>query len=679
MEGTENLAQILSCCNADQVAQLAKVNPEFPNSPDSNGLYPLHYAALYGNNEVLKCLITQYGSNFNCVTSEKTTPLHFAARNGSLECVKILLDFNAPANEADQMGWTPLHYACYRGHTDIAMQLIRKGSNLNLSTVEGYTPLHISCYRGNIKIMEDLIGKGADVNAKDKHGKTPLELLQLFKLEYSVPASPPIVDNNVSNTKTKRRNIDDEDSIGTHSMSDRESITPPSIVEFSPINEDSLSAYDIHLSSSTTNIQDSSKPKNKQKRRDDYEEDSDDDNDDNYEDSNDSNKKKLKKKDEHNTITTTTTSSTVKAPLQLTLKVGSNKHSDPKHSKLSTASSTPSLHLSLPISSPKSTSSLHTKSDRSDLSEIPASSIPPTKKQRHSNAGNNAIPLPQEIVPEEAQKKQPKSNKKASKRSSMSITSGPSSPPLSNTNVSRSIAASITSSHSSRTFSSSSSSSSLISLDDDPLFSVCDCFKLIMSSACPYEVKKAIKSTNSALKEKIEYKLDSHNTKICRSIIDKLREIDTNKIFEEPVTVKIAPDYFRYVKSPMDIKTLEDYVIRKKIISVKEFIIWGRQIWQSCFTFNTKKDPFFTVGKEYSLKFESCIRTADWKRESDPDKVLDEAITSWSKIIEELDSETCEKILNHAGVTDLDPYNYFDDIRVGFFSIPTRDLKYKEE
>ena len=71
MEETYNIAEILKYCNVDQLTQLVEANPDFPNSPDPNGIYPLHYAALYGNSEVLKCLITQHGSGVNCATSAR--------------------------------------------------------------------------------------------------------------------------------------------------------------------------------------------------------------------------------------------------------------------------------------------------------------------------------------------------------------------------------------------------------------------------------------------------------------------------------------------------------------------------------------------------------------------------------------------------------------------------------
>lgn len=700
----DNLAHILRYYDTEQMTQLARTNPDFPNSPDSNGLYPLHYAALYGNNEVLKFLISQYGSDFNCTTPQKTTPLHLAARNGSTECVKTLLDFNASLDEADQMGWTPLHYACYRGYTEIAMQLIRKGSNLNLRTAEGYTPLHISCFRGDIKLMEDLINKDADINAKDKHGETPLELIQLFKREEPASVPPPPVVN-ISISKTKKRvamsNDDYDYDYDNNFRYDKGSVTPPSISEFSPVNERFILPNNVQQQTASSGpkskltLQDSSKKKKKIKKKmngsnsdDDGDDDGDDDNDDNYEDHDGSHKKKSKKKDEHEkhnttasaanaTTTTTTPRATAKAPLQLTFKMGtSTKQSDQKGSK--TIGSSGSLHST---SSSKNSLSLHIKAEPKDSAELTApSSTPPAKKMRTSNNSISTSSLPKEAAPEDVHKKQPKSSKKSSKRSSISSSAEPISPPpqqSSGSGGTRSIASSVVNSHSSRIFS-VSSSSSLISLDDDPLFSVCDCFKLIMSSACPQEVKKAIKATNISLKDKIYYLLDAHNREVCQSIIEKLRRLDVNMIFENPVTVKIAPDYFRYVRSPMDFRTLEDYVRRRKIISVKEFIIWGRQIWQSCFTYNTKKDPLFISGRDYSLEFENYVRAADWRPVPDQDEVMNETFSSWAEILSEFDDATREKIFRCSGIPDLDPYKYFDEIRIGFFSVPTRELTYIE-
>ena len=47
-------------------------------------------------------------------TLKGVTPLMVAARGGHLDCVRLLLEFNADIETEDAEGWTALHYAAAR-------------------------------------------------------------------------------------------------------------------------------------------------------------------------------------------------------------------------------------------------------------------------------------------------------------------------------------------------------------------------------------------------------------------------------------------------------------------------------------------------------------------------------------------------------------------------------------
>ena len=698
MEGTESLAQIVKCGDTDRAVQLAMSMPGFPNACDSNGLYPLHYAAIYGNNELLKQLVRDYKADPDCTAADKATPLHLAARNGNTECVRSLLGFGALIDAVDQMGWTPLHYACHRGHVGVSSLLIEKGSNLKLCTAEGYTPLHVSCYRGNVGLMEELLKKKANVLAKDKSGRTPMDLIPLAQREETALPLPPTTTYKLSTheklkKKVKREHAgdDNDDNDNVRFKGDRDSVTPPNVAEFSPINEDSVTSSSTRkdLNSKTKKtlhktLKGKSKTHSSSDDSDNNNNDNDDDGgnddgkDEDYGSGSSAREKKPKrdekKKEESGKHTTPLSSSSSKVSLQLKLTVGSQKQVDPKHTK-----------STLQTTGTSSKSGSSAASSSAVPKEGKAAAPPPAKKPRHSSS----VPSPPEQTHEDTTKKQPKSPKKTTTKKGGNTSSSealadsatpqqPQQPLYSQSPFGGSGNRSIASTVAANLHSSRSLSSSYISLDDDPA-NTCDCFKLIMSSACPQDVKKAIKTSNGILKDKIDYLLDAHNTKVCLGIIAELRKLDKEKFFENPVTVDIAPEYFSYVRQPMDVVTLEDYVVNKKVVSVKEFIVWGRQIWQSCFTFNKKKDLVFSLGKKHSIEYENLIRKADWRNSYEQSVVVKEAWDAWTKVLAKLSTETLEKISRVSRITDLKPSLYFEEIRQGFFSIPTRELKYKDK
>ncbi len=79
-----------------------------PGVPGS-GATPLHLAAAYGHDDVMKPLL-ENGANVNSIAEDENrgTPLHWAVGAGKLECVKILVEAGADIDAENQHGQTPL-------------------------------------------------------------------------------------------------------------------------------------------------------------------------------------------------------------------------------------------------------------------------------------------------------------------------------------------------------------------------------------------------------------------------------------------------------------------------------------------------------------------------------------------------------------------------------------------
>ena len=89
-----------------------------PLTVDDNGDSLLHHAALCGNEEVAKLLITKHECPVNCVNNRQQTALHHACRKGNLNFVKMLVyEYKADLKLFNDESNTPLYEAVHSGHT----------------------------------------------------------------------------------------------------------------------------------------------------------------------------------------------------------------------------------------------------------------------------------------------------------------------------------------------------------------------------------------------------------------------------------------------------------------------------------------------------------------------------------------------------------------------------------
>ena len=146
--------------------------PENIDSRNDFGETPLHIAAKYGKDDVVKALI-QHNANVNAKDKELKTPLHNAVKNNHTKTMKTLLnDQKTKVHLKDDIGMAPLHYACQEGHYEnynilkIAMKNSpkRETSNYSSSEKRNINILHVLAERSKetkdkVKVQSNLPGK----------------------------------------------------------------------------------------------------------------------------------------------------------------------------------------------------------------------------------------------------------------------------------------------------------------------------------------------------------------------------------------------------------------------------------------------------------------------------------------------------------------------------------------
>ncbi|GAB1293046.1 Ank1 protein [Apodemus speciosus] len=149
--------------------------PQWTPACISNGLSPIHMAAQGDHVDCVRLLL-QYNAEIDDITSDHLTPLHVAAHCGHHRVAKVLLDKGAKPNSRALNGFTPLHIACKKNHIRVMELLLKTGASIDAVTESGLTPLHVASFMGHLPIVKNLLQRGASPNVSNVKVETPLHM-----------------------------------------------------------------------------------------------------------------------------------------------------------------------------------------------------------------------------------------------------------------------------------------------------------------------------------------------------------------------------------------------------------------------------------------------------------------------------------------------------------------------
>ena len=161
--------------------------PEYPEDPTRE----VYEAARSGNAESLSKVLQQmyssqitsalrarkaYRLSFLCnELTDRLSPLIVAAENGNLDCMKVLLKYNADIesrlNDNPTIlprGYPPLHAATGNGHVDVLSCMVKNGADVNARLNDNFTPLMKVIMKGHLNAAIFLIEHGAKLDIQDR-------------------------------------------------------------------------------------------------------------------------------------------------------------------------------------------------------------------------------------------------------------------------------------------------------------------------------------------------------------------------------------------------------------------------------------------------------------------------------------------------------------------------------
>lgn len=162
-----NILHYASCSKKIEFIRILENNIDQYFYPDKNGLTPAHYAAIFGDIDLIKYFFLKGLPISNIEDNKKRSPIHLACMYDRIEVVEYYIN-NIKLEEIQ----TLLRYAIERRQCKILKCLLENGININ-EKIDGMTPLCYAAKTGNISILRFLWENGARDQLNETN-KSPL-------------------------------------------------------------------------------------------------------------------------------------------------------------------------------------------------------------------------------------------------------------------------------------------------------------------------------------------------------------------------------------------------------------------------------------------------------------------------------------------------------------------------
>lgn len=140
--------------------------------------YPIHSAILNDQTHCVKHLIALDGVE-QLIDAHGRNALHYAAKYGNANMVKICLNSSISKESVNNQNQTPLILATIANNTQAVEELLAFGVEINSKDAENRSALHYAVESDNAEIVKLLLESPMlDVNICDGYSQNPLDLIQ---------------------------------------------------------------------------------------------------------------------------------------------------------------------------------------------------------------------------------------------------------------------------------------------------------------------------------------------------------------------------------------------------------------------------------------------------------------------------------------------------------------------
>ncbi|XP_012377921.1 ankyrin repeat domain-containing protein 16 [Dasypus novemcinctus] len=125
--GVTPFMDAVQCGHISVARLLLEAQKASSSAEDALGTQAVHRAAVTGQNEAVRFLVSDLGIDVDVRTSACLTALHYAAKEGHTSTVQTLLSLGADINSKDERNRSALHLACAGQHLACVKFLLHAG------------------------------------------------------------------------------------------------------------------------------------------------------------------------------------------------------------------------------------------------------------------------------------------------------------------------------------------------------------------------------------------------------------------------------------------------------------------------------------------------------------------------------------------------------------------------
>ena len=177
--GDETIVKLLIRYGAHLEARTGPISPESEvQLPAEDPLKEFNgFPADVETRQKISCSLTRYSIKKHMFLESQyfeTNPINDWAGFGYGSLLKVLLYAGDQVEINSTTGWTPLHEASWGGHERVVRQLQLSGADVEAKTRYGWTAMHFAAWHGHKAVVQQLVDEGARIDVKNVYGWTPL-------------------------------------------------------------------------------------------------------------------------------------------------------------------------------------------------------------------------------------------------------------------------------------------------------------------------------------------------------------------------------------------------------------------------------------------------------------------------------------------------------------------------
>ena len=165
--------------------------------------------------------------------------------------------------------------------------------------------------------------------------------------------------------------------------------------------------------------------------------------------------------------------------------------------------------------------------------------------------------------------------------------------------------------------------------------------------------------------------LANYDFTALQDLVEDLIDHSDGEFFASAVTKKVAPDYFEFVKRPMDLNKINNNLRQMKYMSNQEVIADIEQMFENCFLYNETETEVYKAGIRLKKYFEKVAIEFGLMAPEKTKTPMDEGLN--------MTFEISQPEINHSPPLEIEENRHENDLPSNFEQVSGEDIDARAE